>query len=290
MKLLFFLLLLKVTLFSGHIPKKTGLEKMIQPKISLDSGYISDASISGYKGSVLVRKNRLSINNKIAGFSYTNWNFIWNRLQSLPFGNGISNPIKHMHRLKVNANIPYFLNKKWFLLSSLSLKSTFEKETDNSYSGGFFSFASYKLDNEHSIAFGAFANYHPISTFSLPVLSYSYRASQNKGFKFILGFPRTYIGYHINKKLLLRFGSIFSQSIIRLSDKSTIEESGFIEAKDYMGNFGLSYEIDETINIQTDLICSIKRDVTVYSKNGNKLNSYWINPSLGLNFRVTYIF
>lgn len=288
--LLFTILLLEVTLCAKEALKKAGLEKMIEPKVSLESSYLSDAEVNGYAGSVAVHKNRVSINNQIIGFSYTNWAFDWNNLSNLPFGDGLHSPIEQMHSLKINANIPYFVNEKWFILTSLSAKSSFEKESSNSYGAGLFSFASYKLSNEHSIEFGAFANYHPVSSLALPVISYSYRARQNDGFKFILGFPRTYVGYHLNEDTLLRFGLIYSQSVTRLSDASTIEPAGFIEAKDYMSNLGISYEISENFNIETDLLYSLKRNFIIYSNDARELRDYSINPSLGLNFKVTYIF
>lgn len=289
MKFLFFIIL-PLLLYAQKPLKKAGLEKMIQPKVSLESSYISDASLDGYDGSVSVVKNRLSINNKIAGLSYTNWAFHWSNLKDLPFGDGVHNPIEQMHSFKLNANIPYFINDKWFLLSSVSLKSTFEKETKNSYSGGIFSFASYKMNENHAIQFGVFATYHPVSTLALPVISYSYRARQSDGLKFILGFPRTYVGYHINEETLLRFGIIFSQSVIRLSDASVIQKSGFIEAQDYMSNLGVSYELSKHINIQSDVLYSVKRDFTIYEKNGSELHHYRIQPSFGVNFRISYVF
>lgn len=270
--------------------KKDGLEKMIQPKVSFATAYLSEASLSGYEGSVKVSKNQLCINNTIVGFSYTNWAFDWSKLTDLPFGDGVHSPIDQMHSFKLNANVPYFVNDNLFVLSSVSAKSTFENESYNSYSAGLFSFASYKLDDEHAIQFGFFANYHPISTLALPVISYSYRARQSDGFKFILGFPRTYIGYHVNEETLLRLGAIFSQSVIRLSDSSVIEKSGFIEAEDYMSNVGFSYEINESFAIESDLLHSLKRNFIIYSKEGNELNTYSIKPSLGLNFKITYLF
>lgn len=288
--LYFVVLIFPLGLYAQSPLKKAGLEKMIQPKVSLESAYVSDASINGYDGGVAVSKNRLRLNNKIAGFSYTNWAFTWNNLASLPFGDGVHSPIEQMHSFNLNANIPYFLSNKWFILTSLSVKSTFEKETANSYGGGLFSFASYKLDDEHAVQFGAFANYHPISTLALPVISYSYRARQNDGLKFILGFPRTYVGYHTHEDTLLRFGIIFSQSVIRLSDTSVIENSGFIEAQDYMSNLGFTYDINDEFTIESDLLYSIKRDFTIYATDGTELNAYSIKPSLGLNFKITYLF
>jgi len=289
MKFLLFIIL-PLLLYAQKPLKKAGLEKMIQPKVSLESAYISDASLDGYNGSVSVTKNRLSINNKIAGFSYTNWAFKWSNLKDLPFGDGKHNPLAQMHSFKLNFNIPYFINENWFILSSISLKSTFEKETQNSYSRGIFSFASYKINENNAIQFGAFANYHPVSTLALPVISYSYRARQSDGFKFILGFPRTYVGYHINEDTLLRFGIIFSQSLIRLSNASIVQPSGFVEAQDYMSNIGVSYELNKNLNIQSDLLYSLKRDFTIYGQDGSELNNYSIKPSLGVNFKISYVF
>jgi hypothetical protein len=291
MKLIFFtFLLISLNLYAETSLKKTGLEKMIQPKVSLESSTLSDTSLSGYDGSLEVAKNKVSINNAIVGFTYTNWAFDWNNVDALPFGDGVNSPIEEMHSFKINANIPYFASKNLFILTSLSAKSTFEKEVSNSYGAGLFSFASLKLDKNHAIQFGAFANYHPVSTLALPVISYSYRARQNDGFKFILGFPRTYVGYHANKNTLIRFGVIFSQSLIRLSNSSAIEESGFIEAEDYMSNLGVSYELNKYINLETDLLYGIKRDITIYSKNGDQLNSYSIEPSLGASLKITILF
>lgn len=269
---------------------KDVLERMVQPKVSYESSYVSDADVSGSKGSVAVSKNRIQLNNAMFGISYTNWAFNWSDIDALPFGNGLDTPIDQMHSVRLNANIPYFINKDWFMLTSFSLNSTFERELDDSYGAGLFSFASYKIDEDHSIQMGAFANYHPISTLALPVMSYSYRAKQKDGFIFILGFPRAYAGYFINPKTLIRTGMIFSQSVIKLSKDSSIENAGYIEAKDYMGNLGVSHELSERFRIEGDLLYSLKREFIIYNNAGDEQSSYGIEPSLGLNLRLRYLF
>lgn len=266
------------------------LERIVAPKISLESSHLSDAAISGSNGGVAVHKNRLAINNEIVGLSYTNWAFDWSDGASLPFGNGIDAPLEQMHSLRLNVNIPYFINDKWFWLTSLSITSTFERELDDSYGAGFFSFASYKLTPDHSIQMGAFANYHPISTLALPVMSYSYRARSRDGFQLILGFPRAYAGYFIDSKTLLRAGMIFSQSVIKLSQSSTLQSDGYVEAKDYMSNVGLSYEVSRSFRVEGDLLYSLKRDFILYNATGDEQASYGIDPSLGVNLRLRYLF
>lgn len=276
--------------FAQEGEKKEGLQKMIQPKVSYESSYLSEALVEGYGGGATVSKNTIRINNKMLGLSYSNWKFDWSGIDKLPFGNGIDTPLKDTHSIRLNVNIPYFINEKWFWLTSLSVKSTFEKQMSDSYSIGFFSFTSYRLDEDHALTLGAFANYHPTTTLALPALSYSYRARAHDGFKLILGFPRTYLGYHINEDLLVRAGFIYSQSVIRLSDASTITPSGFLEAKDYYNNLGFAYELNEDITLEADVLYSLKREFTIYSKDADKLNTYTIEPSLGANFRISYLF
>lgn len=270
--------------------KKGLLERIVQPKVSIESSYLSDANIEGSEGSVEVRKNTLRINNDIIGLTYSNWAFRWNNVQDLPFGDRKSSPIKEMHTFKIDINAPYFVNEKWFILTSASLRSSFEKSMNGSYGAGLFSFASYKIDKDHTVQMGAFANYHKVSTLVLPVISYSYRARQNNGLQVVLGFPRTYIGYHADKDTLLKLGVIFSQSVIKLSDNSSIENSGFIEAKDYMGNLGLSHEFNDHLRLESNLLYSLKRNFTIFDAQGNEQASYAIEPSFGANIKAVWLF
>ena len=292
---MFIKITLMLVLMAGHalceeVLKKGLLERIVQPKVSLESSYLSDADIEGSEGSVEVYKNTLRINNDIIGFTYSNWAFSWDNVQDLPFGDKKTSPIKEMHAFKININVPYFVNDKWFILSSASLRSSFEKSMNGSYGAGLFSFASYKIDNEHTVQMGAFANYHKVSTLVLPVISYSYRARQYDGLQVVLGFPRTYIGYHADKDTLLKLGVIFSQSVIKLSNNSSIENSGFIEAKDYMGNIGISHQFNKHLRLESNILYSIKRDFTIFDSQGNEQTSYAIEPSLGANIKAVWLF
>lgn len=284
------LLVLAGSSFCEETLKKGLLERIIQPKVSLESSYLSNANIKGSEGSVEVHKNTLRVNNDIIGFTYSNWAFAWDNIENLPFGDKKTSPIKEMHAFKVNINVPYFVNKKWFILNSASFRSSFEKSMSDSYGAGLFSFASYKIDESHTIQMGAFANYHKVSTLVLPVISYSYRARQYDGLQVVLGFPRTYIGYHANKATLFKLGMIFSQSVIKLSEQSSIENSGFIEAKDYMGNIGVSHEFNKHLKIESNILYSIKRDFTIFNAQGNEQSSYSIEPSIGASIRAVWLF
>lgn len=287
-KIVYLLLWLSFVSQASEQLKKTLLERLAAPKIILGSAYLDSADVKGSKGSVQVFKNRLMINNAFIGFSYTNWSFNWDNVADLPFGDGQSQPIEQMHGLSLDLRVPYRINDVWFTLSSLSVRSTFEKSPESSFGFGIFSFGSYSLSDDHTFQVGAFANYHPVSTLVLPVISYSYRARKRNGTKVVFGFPRTYVGYHINDVTLLRLGGIYSQSVIRLGDESTISASGFIEAKDYMGNVGFTYVPIETIELKADILYAFRRNFITYTSDGATIDSYSIEPSPGVDLKLIW--
>jgi len=152
------------------------------------------------------------------------------------------------------------------------------------------SFLSYKVDDEHAIQIGAFANYHPVKTLALPVLGYTYRIREKDGLSMVLGFPRAYVGYHLTPNLQFNAGMIYSQAVIRLADDSGIEERGYVEAKDFQSNIGLRYTFSENLELSADILYSFKRDFNIYDHDANEIDSYSIEPSAGAILKIKYLF
>jgi hypothetical protein len=286
--LLFLLMVLTLGLY-GAETKPSALEQMIQPKLTLQSDFLSDAGFEGFDASVKTYKQKIQINNEMFGISYNRWDFEWDNAAVLPFYKG-KTPIESMERFKLYANFPIFINDDWFMLNSVNVNATYEKETANSFGGGIMSFLSYKVDEDHAIQMGAFANYHPVKTLALPVLGYTYRIRANDGLSLLLGFPRAYVGYHITPKLLLNAGMIYSQAVIRLADESGIENRGYVEAKDYQSNIGLRYELSENLLVRADLLYTFKRDFSIFDHGSHELESYSIEPSAGAILTLRYLF
>ncbi len=284
-----FILLFCMVFLTAKEEKLSLLEEIAKPKVTYQSDYLSDANFEGYEGSVKTYKQKLQINNGFGGISYSRWDFDWNQEQSLPFYRG-KTPIESMQSLKAYANLPLPLNDQWFMLTSVSINATFEKEYSDTLGGGIFSFFSYKFDDEHAFQFGAFANYHPVKSLALPVLGYTYRVREEEGLTMVLGFPRTYVGYHLSPDLLLNAGVIYSQAVIRLADDSGIEPQGYSEAQDFQSNIGLRYTLGEKWEISADLLYAFKRDFTVYDRDANEVESYSIEPSAGAMLKLRYLF
>lgn len=287
-RIIFFLMMCALPL-TAEEERPSLLEQIAQPKVTFQSDYLSDAKFEDYEGSVKTYKQKIQINNGFGGISYSRWDFDWDQEQDLPFYRG-KTPIESMQSIRVFANLPVPINDKWFMLNSVNINATYEKEINDALGAGIFSFFSYKLDNEHAFQLGAFANYHPVKSIALPVLGYTYRERETDGLTMVLGFPRAYIGYHLSPELLLNAGMIYSQAVIRLADDSGIEPEGYSEAKDYQSNIGLRYMINDKFEISANVLYAFKRDFTIYDRNENEVDSYSIEPSAGAMIKLKYLF
>jgi len=268
----------------------TPLEKLAQPKLTLQSSYMQDAAIDKSDAKVSSLKHSLKINNAFAGIEYSHWFFDWHKAATLPFVDNSSRPIEELHRIKLTARLPYRFNERWFSLSIFNVNSSFEERPYGTLGAGLMSFFSYRLDDDHTIEFGAFGNYHKVRTLALPVISYSYRARASDGFQFIFGFPRTYVGYRLNRDLLLHSGVIYSQAVSRLGRTSPVEASGFVELKEYHANIGMQYDVDEQWSLTADLLFSLKRDFVIYSTGGDRLHTHTIKSVPGGLLKLRYAF
>lgn len=280
-----FALVLAVQAEEKSLPQKT-----IETRVSYESAYLSDANVADGDGSVRVYQNRLKINYDILSLQYSHWKFDWDQLQSLPFGDGLHTPISQIHAFEAGVQHTEKIDDQWSYLASLSLKSTFEKEIGDSFGATLLGFASYRLNDEHSIQIGGFANYQPTEILALPVISYSYRERYKDGWQFILGFPRTHVGYHIDEKMLVRLGMMFSQSLVRLSDESVIQRGGYVEANDYLSNLGITYEFNKQLSLSTDILYTLKREFIIYDASANEVQDNTIKNALGANIRLVYSF
>jgi hypothetical protein len=266
------------------------LERMARPQFSLQSDWLAASKIEGSEGSVRTSKQRLRVSTGFGGLAYTRWYFHWNDEQTLPFYRGKA-PIEQMQRVKAYGNYYRRLSPEWSTLVMLNLNATFEKELDGDALGaGVLGFFSYRLDGDHSVQMGAFANYHPVTTLALPALGYSYRARADDGLQMVLGFPRAYIGYHAAPGWLVRTGFVYSQAVIRLSEHSGIEPAGYAEASDYQASAGVRTTFKKQWELSADLLYAFRRDMDIYDRRARRIDSYRIKPSPGAMLKLTYAF
>lgn len=280
--------LLPMTLIPLLYGEQNRTRPIFPPSLTYETSYLGTGDIGG--GDVRVIKNQLQLNKDFFTFGYTNWKFDWENVASLPFGDRINNPIDQAHSLQASIRYRQKNDDQWSYMTLLSLKSTFEKELDNSFGVNLLGYSSYHIGDGHSFQMGGFVNYHPIRTLLLPALSYSYRERAKDGWQVILGFPRTYLGYHLNEQFMLKTGVMFSQSLVRLSNASIIENGGYIEAKDYLSNIGFTYALNPSLSLSADLLYTLKREFTIFDSNANEKQKNSVGNAIGANMSLNYRF
>ena len=85
--------------------KLSSLEQVIQPKITFQSDYLSDAKFGNSQASLTTHKQKIQINNKLFGFSYSRWDFEWSDAELLDFYRG-KVPIDSMQSIRLYGNYP----------------------------------------------------------------------------------------------------------------------------------------------------------------------------------------
>lgn len=284
-RLIYLILMVLMSLIHADETKK---RPTFPPSLTYETSYLGTGEIG--QGDVRVLKNQFQLNKDFFTFGYTNWKFDWDNIASLPFGDHANSPIDQAHSLQASIRYRQKIDDQWSFMSLLSLKSTFEKELDNSFGINLLGFSSYNAGDGHSYQMGGFVNYHPVRTLILPTLSYSYREREKDGWHVILGFPRTYIGYHLNENCMLKGGMIFSQSLVRLSNHSSIENGGYIEAKDYLSNLGLIYTLSSSLSVSADFLYTLKREFTIFDSDAHEKQKNTVGNAAGVSVSLMYAF
>lgn len=237
---------------------------MIEPKVSIESFYMP--SRNAFKSV----KKRLRFGNDIFSLRYVHTSFDWENKA----------PVDETHELRFGLNFPTFLNEKWFVLTMIHTKATFQEHLSNAISVGAMSLASYKLSDAHHIQLGVFGNYHPIASVFLPAFGYTYRLNARKGFSVIFGFPRTYITYSMTKETQLIIGAIYEQTVAKLN-------RGYMEFKEYMANVGVRYYLQEDGHFELNALYAIKSNMRFYRVD---VSNRSISSSIGIHFKWVYRF
>lgn len=131
--------------------KPTLFDQIIQPKVSFQSDFLSEANFEGFDASVKTYKQQIKINNELLGISYSRWDFDWNDESGLPFYRG-KTPIESMESIRLFANLPLPINDEWFMLNSINVNATYEEEYSDSFGAGILSFFSYQSGHRACIS------------------------------------------------------------------------------------------------------------------------------------------
>ncbi|MDG4812516.1 hypothetical protein P8629_05800 [Hydrogenovibrio sp. 3SP14C1] len=260
------------------------------PKISLNYGYLDQASIQDSGGKFSNYSYDFLVQNALGYFGYTQWDLDWYDVDQLPFGNGQDQPINHLHKVSFGGKMAKSLSKKARWINVLGASSAYEVEMDDSYSVNLRSFVLYQYRSDVSLMAGAMYNYHPVRSRLYPVLGLAYRAKAKQGFSAVIGFPRLFVAYGLTERWKVSSGISYRQFMAKLSDDSAIEQQGYAELQSWKGDVMLSYQSGHHWGVDVFGHYSADYRFAFYNRQGHRQDQYEVQPTWGGGLKVRYQF
>lgn len=256
--------------------------------------HYAEADIDGSSGGYSVTEYSASFEWKWLGFSYTGREYDWDNVSALPFGNGADEPWETLHTLTLGANFDGSFNKTWGWFAGATIKSSFEEEIDDSFSGIAQAGFIYQLADDWRVHLGIVGVVSQDDPKVLPFVGINYRSLKDLGWALSFGFPATYASYRFNEIIALRAGAAISANQYRLADNSTVAQKGYLEEEEL--TFGLYADITPKLFGIEHLLLSIgaeyvtMRELTIYDSSYDKIREKDVDDTFGGFVRLQYTF
>lgn len=260
------------------------------PKITLESGYLNQVGIRNAGGGFSDQFHNVQIQNLFGYVGYTQWDLDWHNVDQLPFGNGLDQPINHLHKLSFGGKLFKSLNENTRWINVVGATSAYETEMNDSYSVNLRSFLLYQYHADVSFLVGAMYNYHPVRSRLYPIAGLTYRAKAKKGLSAVIGFPRLFVAYGLTDRWKVSTGVSYRQFMAKLADDSIIEQQGYVELQSWKGDVMLSYQPDAHWRVDAFGHYSADYRFAFYNRQGSRQEQYQVEPSWGGGVKVRYQF
>jgi|GEM_PF-925238 len=268
--LAFLLLLIAATpvLAEGETDKPRSLSVKAKASVS----YSSDADFDG-GGSSSVAALRASL--KAAGFSfgYEGRDYGWGDKSSLDFSTGSNDPWDTLHRFSLGYDHKGKINRQWGYTGAITLTSAFENQMDDSYGTAIRGGLMYLYDENLQFMFGARLFKNHIRSSFMPFLGLSYKrlAEDGTGVFMTLGAPGSEVGYVFSEESKIRFNFGVDGRTYRLSDDSTVVESGYMETSAMQLGLYYDWKPTKAFSLSVGPEYSFGREMKFFDDNGDRV-------------------
>lgn len=261
-----------------------------KPKIDMEHRFLNKTGLEGSGGKFGFQADKLSVSNVFATVSYERWSLNWSDVDKLDFGDKQSDPIKQMETLALSGKYMKRLSDETLWLNTLGFSWTYEKQLGDAMSVNAVSILIRQLEDGWSVVYGGMVGYHPVQSRVLPVAGISYRMMSPLGWSGTLGFPRSYIGYGFDPKWQVSGGVVYNTVLAKLARESVVEANGFGEVKAWQADVALRYQPVNHWSVQTSLRYSPVYEFSTYNADGNRQDTFVMEPTWGAAVSLRYQF
>ncbi|EPR32888.1 hypothetical protein dsat_0329 [Alkalidesulfovibrio alkalitolerans DSM 16529] len=262
------------------------------PDLKLSGSHIGRAEFSDDRGKVAVTSGRADISWRFLQLSYENVSFSWSDKHRLPFGDRRTDPWDSFHHLRLAANHQERIDERWGWFAGAALTSSFEREMSGSFGAALRGGASYALDEQWTMSFGAAFFANPVNLRFWPFLAFGFdgRDGEGRGFFASLGMPQASLGYGFDKTLSLTLSGGWNSDFARLRDGSPVRPKGYVTARGIHTALLLEWRPVRAFSLALGPTYDFARKYTFYRKNGDRQDSHSLDPALGGRLELRYRF
>lgn len=278
--LIFFICILSISVLPVHAEEPDD-DSFVS--ITASGRHIGSAEFSDADGKGQVTSGGLEVEISGFSFSYTANSYSWSDKRSLPFGNGTDDPWDTLHQLSLGYEYDADINKNWGYSLALTVDSSFEKETSDSYGAAFRAGLEYEFNEHWSTRFGGRVAANSIETEVMPYLAVSYEnfAKDGSGTFMTLGLPQTEAGYSFNESSTIRASFELAGETYRLKDDSTVVRKGYVENSSMLAGIYYDWKPTGAFSLSVGPEYHFGREVQLYDSDGyevgdaHELDSAW---------------
>lgn len=263
-----------------------------KPKIEMEYRFLAPTELEKEQGGFGFDANKLKLSNLFADVSYERWQLNWQDIDLLPSGlsDGQASPVKTMHAVALSGKYMHRFNQRQLWLNTAGVSLTYEQQTRDAMSVNLMSMLIHQLDQAWSIVYGAMLSYHPVRSRALPVAGFSYRMHAPLGWSGTLGYPRSYVAYGLSPQWQISGGVVYNTVLAKLAQDSVIEQDGYGEINAWQSDVALKYQPNSRWSLQTSLRFSPLYEFTSYDAEGDRQQTYNMQPTWGAAFSASYQF
>lgn len=222
-------------------------------------------------------------------FSYARTSYDWNDVDRLSFGNRHDDPWDALTRVSLDAAFDGMFTDSLGWFGGATVGSAYEDEMDDSYFVG--GRAGLSL-NVNGVALrggvGVFAN--GVDAKALPVVAASWGRPSDMGLSATIGFPRSDVRYRFSELWAARMGLTGDRGVYRLKNDSPVADKGYVMEEGYtLGAYADVSPIENlTFSVGPEYVFG--RRLSIYDKDGDRMDREDVDGSLGGSLRMRWSF
>lgn len=285
--------------------------------VSASDSFMPEAGINNTDVGLSYNQFEVKVSALVLELTYSLTSFSWNKVDTLPLGNGTDDPWEQLHHLSFQAMYGDDMSERWaYLIFGKGLASFEEKIDESFFEGTLVSGLKYMLSEEWDLLFGGGIKYNDFEMTPFPVGGFQWDTGRGVSLSVIFPLeskinyksanetlsasvdfffdPSAEITYRLFPSLEVGLSYFLSKgSLYKLSDDSPVEPvdiKKYLETDAQVASLGFRYSPFEHLTCDIGMLYHFSREFSILDEDENTIEELDVAASFGGTFSLIYTF